>query len=131
MKQKVKAELMDMNPKKARFDLSGELKENSAVMHTYAYDESYNRSSVNAKHHRKDASIDFLQPGFGGFSYHEGASHSRLDDSVKSKPRTGARHRNDSRHSRSKKHITPKRDSSNGIEWDSKQRNRRNRLKLD
>jgi hypothetical protein len=46
MKQKVQTDLLDVTQtKKTRFDISGELKNDSSVMHTYGHDETYNKTS--------------------------------------------------------------------------------------
>ena len=76
MKQKVQSDLLDTaQSKKARFDLSGELRDDSAVLHTYGHDESYNRTAKGRRRKRHlNSSNDFLQPGFGGFSYQEGVT---------------------------------------------------------
>jgi hypothetical protein len=123
MKQKVQSDLLDTAQTKiTRFDLSGELRDDSAVMHTYGHDESYNRASQGRRRRRNNVSNDFLQPGFGGFSYHEGVTPPKISETSKSRMKSGSRTR--SKHSRSK-HASAQRDNSAILEWSSKTRNRR------
>ena len=132
MKQKVQFDLLDsVQPKKTRFDLSKDLKNDSVVLRTYGHEDQYNRSSKGHRRLATDGSDDFLQPGFGGYSYHDGVTVAKMESS-KYRDGSQSRIRDSSQTAQSKHSQMDRRGQDPVVEWNSKQNDvRAQRLKLD
>lgn len=107
VKQKIQSDLTQTGKVKAagnRLDLSGELKSDSVVLHTYGGESNASQSNLwkREQNSGKAAGDYFMESGFGGFSYQEGM----INKSYSSKEKLGSMNqrmdRENSGHSRAR-----------------------------
>lgn len=134
VKQKIQSDLISTEKSKSqanRLDLSGELKSDSAVLHTYGGESNTSQSNLWKKEQgsSKNPSDHFMQNGFGGFSYHEGV----INKTYQSKSKTSTHPKNDreaSSNSRAR-HVKFEMDAARDQSDSKEVEPRRGKLKLD
>lgn len=115
-----------------RFDLSGELKSDSAVLHTYGGESTTSNTNGWKREpgSRKNPSDHFMQNGFGGYTYHEGV----INKSYNSKSKVGSSHPKNDRDASSNsraRHVKFEVDDARNLSDSKEAEPRRGKLKLD